>query len=238
MPARVPPHEIGIVVALPAEARSLGIARWRPGAWTRCPAGCVAMAGVGHERATVAARQLLDQGMRMLLSWGVAGALAPSLRPGDVLLPDRVVAACGEWSVDNALRARLATALHTGDADAPVRLWCGDAPVTRSADKRDLARRNLHAVDMESAAVASVATDAGAAFAVVKAICDPAARVLPAAASALLRGDGRLRVRGLLDAAVGGPAVWRQLNQLRHDFEAAHRALRRAARQLSMEGWT
>ncbi len=227
-------NEVGIVVALPAEASSLGVGQWRAGACVARPGGFVAMAGIGRERAASAARQLLDRGMRMLLSWGVAGALAPSLHPGDVLLPQRVMAPDGEWPVDASLRARLAEALLMPVGDDPSTLWCSADPVMNAADKRTLAQRNLAAVDMESAGVASVAADAGVPFAALKAICDPAVRAVPAAAPGLLRGNGRLRLRGLLGAAAGGPRVWRELNQLRQDFDAAHRSLCRAARRLPM----
>lgn len=238
MSVTLPGREIGIVVALPAEADSLlGSGHWRAGRFVARSGACVAMAGVGAERARIAAERLQRQGVRALMSWGVVGALVPGLQQGDVLVPSRVSGERGEWVVDEGWRDALVRSLPVRDRALDARLWCSDTPVVSVQDKRRLAERGLHAVDMESAAVAEVAERAGLPFVAVKAVCDPASRALPLAAVALLNDDGRVSLRGLARAVLGGPGLWRDLNQLRRDFDAAHRALSQAARGLPM-AWT
>ncbi len=171
--------EIGIVVALPAEARGLraaGAARGAGGLH-------IVVAGIGSPRAGLAARRLVDAGARALLSWGVAGGLSDALAPGDLLLPERIDAEGDAWLVDAEWRAQLARQLPAATGG---RLWCSRSPVLSLPDKQALAARGMSAVDMESAAVAAVASMACLPFVAVKAICDPAGRAVPGPALELL----------------------------------------------------
>lgn len=225
------PAELGFVVALPAEAAALGATRFDFGhgmPFARTAAGCVAVSGIGPERAAMAATWLVEDGARALLSWGVAGALSPLLGPGDLLVPERIASPHGQWHCDPAWRAQAATAL---DASGGC-VWCSGEVIGSVAHKRALAAQGLDAVDMESAAVANIAARAQLPFLAIKAVCDPAWHALSAAAIGLLGDDGRLRLRRLPGVVGAGPALWRELWDLSNDFSAARRALRRAAHRL------
>ena len=212
---------LGVIVALPAEAADLA------------GRGCdVLVAGIGCERARSAAARAIERGARAMLSWGVAGGLSPQFRCGDLLLPRRVVSKHGEWPTDDRLRVRLLRAVP-GLREIDT-LYCSNAAVASPEHKCELADRGFAAVDMESAGVAMAASQAGVPFAVLKAVCDPASRVVPALALRLLDERGRLRASALLDAACAGPRAWRELRALRGDFSAARASLRRAAQCLPM----
>lgn len=216
---------------MPIEADSFGLAHCRAGDCQVFDWGALAIAGMGYERAAAAASRLIERGARALLSWGVAGGLSPALSPGDLLLPLRVMADGCEWNTDPELRARLrcvlgGRALEGGD------LFCSRVPVATVIGKNALSERGMLAVDMESAAVATVAQRAGIPFVAVKAICDPATREIPAAALRLLGRDGSLRWRAVPSLLREGPRTWRDLNSLREDLAAARGSLWRAARVL------
>jgi len=68
---------IGIVTGLAAEAEVLRTAK--VDAVVRC-------CGASPERALLAARQLIAEGARALLSFGVAGALANIAQPGQIVV--------------------------------------------------------------------------------------------------------------------------------------------------------
>ena len=51
------------------------------------------VSGIGRDRAKQAAQQLIGENVDYLVSFGTAGALAPTLRPGDLLLPQTIIAA-------------------------------------------------------------------------------------------------------------------------------------------------
>jgi adenosylhomocysteine nucleosidase len=231
MSARAPNTELGVVVALPAEADSFGAGHRRAGDFETFDWGMLATAGLGFERATEAARKLIGSGARALLSWGIAGGLSNALAAGDLLLPERVVSDEGEWLADPGLRMRVQEVLG-GALREGGDLYCSRDPVTSVEAKRALAARGMLAVDMESAAVAGIAQRAGVPFAAVKAVCDPASREIPAIALRLLDQDGGVRWRALPGALREGPRAWRDLNRLREDMAAARGSLWRAARVL------
>ena len=221
MPANADEMTLGVIVALPAEAAGLA------------GRGCeVVVAGIGCERALSAAAHAIERGARAVLSWGVAGGLSPQFRCGDLLLPRRVVSEQAEWQANARLRMRLVRevpGVHEIDT-----LYCSDTPVTSLERKRELADHGFAAVDMESAGVAMAASQAGVPFAVLKAVCDPASRAVPALALRLLDERGRLRAPALLEATCAGPRAWRELRALRGDFTAARASLRRAAQSPSL----
>lgn len=221
-------HEVGVVAALPAEAA----------AWTgrgHAPGGAarrVVQAGIGAERAAKAAARLLDEGARALLCWGVAGGLDARLRPGSLVLPRRVVSGGVVADVDAAWRGALHAALeHAGEAVSSGDLWCGrDVLASRREKCRLAAAHAVVAVDMESAAVASVARGGDVPFVVIRAVCDPAWRDVPADLLRLLGADGALRLHRLPALLGRGPRMWRGLVRMRRDYHIACRSLGRAAR--------
>ncbi|HEX7324575.1 MAG TPA: hypothetical protein VF292_04365 [Rhodanobacteraceae bacterium] len=229
----MPDAGTGLVVALPAEAHSLGVRGVHPGECARWRHGWIVVSGIGPNNALRAAERLLACGVTRLANWGVAGALDATLEPGDVLIPDRVRHAHDDPG-------------HTTDADACQRLaeafavrlhvhrgtlWSSAQPVATTADKRALAERSgARAVDMEAAPVAAVAARAGLPFVAVKVICDPATRELPGSIVRALDGsDGGISLKMVSAIAFGGPAAWRAARGLARDFAQARRALATAA---------
>src|SRR5690625_2766709 len=220
-----PMPEIGVVAALPAEA-----ATWPAGDGFR-----VVASGPGKQRAADAARRLLDDGVAGLISWGVGGGLKAALRRGALALADRVAAADGQRTPGPAWRRQAASRLRSMHRPvATGSVWTDAHAVTAVADKRRLALDGHDLVDMEAAAVSCVAHEAGVPFLVVKAVCYPAGRALPACAARLLRADGRVRVAALVATLARGPRTWRHLRRVRRDFAAARASLRVAASLLSL----
>ena len=88
---------LGIVVSLSRELRSLTRQRIAVGAWKAIADNTlVALSGIGAERAYTAGALLVSKGATALLSWGCAAALDDRLRPGCLILPERIIAANGE----------------------------------------------------------------------------------------------------------------------------------------------
>ena len=224
---------IGLVVALPAEAHSMGVRGVHPGECARWRHGWVAVSGVGPHNAMRAAERLLACGVAQLANWGVAGALDASLAPGDVLIPNRICYTRDDpgFATDADACERLATALANTLRIHRGALWSSAQPIATRLEKQALAARSgALAVDMEAAPIAAVAQRARLPFVAVKAICDPAARELPAGiVRALDAGDGGFSLRMLSAIAIGGPATWRATRRLAHDFALARRALATAA---------
>jgi adenosylhomocysteine nucleosidase len=165
----------------------------------------VLCSGADAERARDAAGRLLAEGIRSLISFGLAGALAPHLQPGDLLLPETVILPDGRrLDADHLWRGRLESILERAglpSSDAPV---AGSDLLLAAVDaKRALfGRTGAVAVDMESHAVADLAGRAGAPFVVVRAIADRSDQTIPRAAQGVIGADGEIQhlavLRGLL----------------------------------------
>lgn len=225
---------LGIIAALPGEARAL--ARLRPRARTRLADGTqLLLSGMGAERAALAATKLANEGVTALISWGTAAALAPGIDPGALMLPATVLGADGrEWPTDADWRNALAAALAPTHEVFEQRLVATPDILVDAAAKHSLYQQSRAiACDMESAAIATVAAERGLRFIAVRAIIDDSAMTLPPVARAAMDDDGRLRPAAMLAAIVGRPAAMhaqlRALKNLAVAFRAARTSLADAA---------
>ena len=123
------------------------------------------------------------------------------------------------WPTDPSLNARLGGA--TGHRCLGV-----DYSVVSSLEKQRLGSETGAAVvDMESGAVAATASALGMPFAVLRAICDPAAMALPPAALVALDTAGRIAPAPLAWSILTHPRQIGALVALARDAAAARRAL-------------
>lgn len=222
--------QIGIVIALDAEARALPA---RNGRFLAHAQYQVQVSGPGPLHATAAARELLDTGCDALLSFGLAGGLDPTLRPGTVIVASAVRSADGEpLPCDARLHTDLVLQLATR-SPCTAAIYGADSPVIAQADKRALhSGLQVVAVDMESAAIGRVARAHSRPFAVLRCVIDPASFTLPRAALAGIGDDGSSRPLASAAALLRHPQELPDLIRLALWYGAALRALRGAGRLL------
>ena len=187
--------------------------------------------GVDARRLAAELENEVERGARAILSFGIAGALAPDLETGDCVVARGVIAKGRPWRCDEAWTARLRERLRTsrfGDVAA-----C-DRPLASAAQKRALFEEtHALAVDTESHVAASVAIAHRLPFAVVRVIADVAARALPPAASVALKPGGRVDVPAVLRSIVAAPSQLPLLARTARDARVAFAALRRVRESLS-----
>lgn len=211
---------IGVVTGLRVEARCL-----------RGQDGPVAYSGGSAERARSEAARLVADGAAALVSFGLAGGLAPELRPGDLLLPESVRGAgLASWSVDPSWRERMHTRLAAGGLELKAGAILGSERIVATAsDKRALFETTgAQAVDMESHAVAAIASAAGLPFLVIRALADPSEQVIPQVAREALIPDGRVRLRATLGGLIREPGELMALLHLARQSARGLASLRRA----------
>jgi len=180
-----------VIVALELEARTLDV-------FSAEPQMRVYVSGPGRERARAAARHAIADGAGALLAWGMAGALRADGESGDVVVPARVLSASGEWDTDAVWRRRIAAALAARFEIGESALFSSVEVIARPEAKRALGERTgAHAIDMETAAVAEVAAEAGRPCIAIRVIVDRQRDALPEGIEALMAADGRTRHRGL-----------------------------------------
>jgi len=218
----------GIISALPAEAGCYSGSPLSPGLHTG-RAWLIHVCGMGAARAARAARETLQHGAQCLISWGVAGALAPQLKSGDVIVPRAILMDGKTLPADTALSAALqrhwqGAPLHDGP------LWHSPAVLARAGEKLALhARTGAIAVDMESGAIAVVAAESGAPFLAVRVIVDTQAMTLPTPAVEGVDEYGRVRIGKFLQALCRNPGGTGSLIALGGAFRRARGRLRALA---------
>ena len=224
---------IGIIVALPAEARSLVRQRlWFDSVHEMADGHWLAVAGAGPEPARAAAAKLVDREVDGLVSWGCAAGLARHLAPGHLVMAEHVVGENGrQHFTDTHWRERLSSRLSPEVTRhvAPIR-ESRDVVSTRR-DKAHLHHISGHvALDMESAAIGCVAQDQGLPFLVVRAIADHADMDFPRAVTRALNPRGDVRMTTLLGQLALHPAELGALMALGRAFGAAMKTLHQVRR--------
>jgi hopanoid-associated phosphorylase len=198
--------------------------------------GLIAAAGAGTRAGTEAAiAELVAAGVPGLVSFGIAGGLAPALSPGTLLLPPAVRSVSGEgYFVDVEWHARLRAAARAGALSVVVggMLGADRIAATAEAKARVHSETGAIAVDLESHLVAAAARRARLPFVILRAIADPANRTLPKAALIPLAQGGEPRLLRVLGSLVREPWQISGLLELRRDARAALVALEQGARAL------
>lgn len=197
----------------------------------RIAAGPAVSVICSHASQLIAALDLaIKQGVSGIISFGIAGGLAPRLAPGDFVLASGVVSEDGRYPTDAVWTRKLLEAIPEGlHADvAGV-----DAPVAEPAAKLRLGEQTgTAAVDMESHIAARMAAAHGLPFAACRVIIDPAERRLPPAALVGLRVDGTPDVGAVARSLVQQPGQLPALVRTGLDARIARAALLRGRRLL------
>jgi adenosylhomocysteine nucleosidase len=223
---------LGIVVAMPPEARCLVDHKLKPGELVHFHnGGWIQLCGIGPQRAAGAAESLLARGASALLSWGTAGALSPELLPGSLVLPKVVTTSSGaRFHVDSEWRARVVRRLQGRLAISNGPMVESQTVVAGIADKAQLfARVGAAAVDMESGVIAQAAARAGVPFLAIRAIADSATTGIPADVLSMFGAHGQWRLSAVVPAVLRRPPVVVDCLRLLRDIRAAYASLRQAA---------
>ncbi len=201
----MPRKPIAIVAAMPVELapllRGLSSQQVDGVALFELPEAMVAIGGIGEARARHAAEVVIEHAQpKLLVSAGMAGAISPRLKVGDVgrirevvdvATGDRYLTRGGEWV--------LATSQE----------------VSNAAEKQSLLTKyGADVVDMEGAAEAQVAKERGLEFAAVKAISDDASFVMPPM-NRFIDANGRFETKRFLVYVALRPKWWAALGKIR-----------------------
>ncbi|HUZ75123.1 MAG TPA: hopanoid-associated phosphorylase [Stellaceae bacterium] len=200
--------------------------------------GIEAVATGGDPERTAAAVERILATAASLMSFGIAGALAPGLAPGTLLLPRRVVSEGTAITVDEAWRGRVDEALRAlGLRPVADDILGATAIIAAPEEKARLHRRTgAVAVDLESHIAAVAAQRLSRPFMVLRAVADPAGFALPPAAAVGLDAAGRAALLPVLGSILRDPAQVPALLRLARHTRRALAALTQAAAALSWPG--
>jgi len=176
-----------------------------------------AVSGIGPVRAREAAERLLDDGhIDEVVMIGVAGALDPTLRIGDVVIPETVI--------DGTIGAEHHPTPMAAHPSAGV-LHTSDVILSDPSALDDLARRGVVALDMETAAVGAVCEEAGVPWVAFRAISDRVQDgIVDQSTLSLTHPDGRANLGAAARLFLTKPHMLRRLARLGRDSATATRA--------------
>jgi adenosylhomocysteine nucleosidase len=197
--------------------------------------------GGGATPRLVAVERAIADGATALVSFGVAGALDPALRPGTILLPEAVILPsgdaipCSPWFAlsrpftnGSSGDKKKESSMARPNGAMAGSIYGGDTIISGVRAKQSQFRQTgALAVDLESGIVARAAARAGIPFFVLRAVADPASSELPPAALVGLHEDGRPALLRVVASALRRPTQVPALIQLALDTRAALSALTR-----------
>jgi len=233
----------GVLAALPEEAgpflarvrapRRAGRRVWRGRVGSADV--CVATTGEGQGRAAESiARLLRDFHFRAILGIGIAGALSPGLREGEIFAASEIRAAGGD-----VFRPEASWLARAAKVSERVGVIVSDGDVRwTAAEKAALFARQggpgEAAADTESASWARASAQAAVPFLALRAILDEASEDLPAYLAAA-RSDGATDRPAIVRHALRHPRAVPELLELRRRTRRAMARLADAAERLVSE---
>ena len=175
-----------------------------------------------------ALQRALQEGCRSIISFGVAGGLAPDLRAGDVVVASAIRDSCIVRQTDPVWSQKLLAAVPD--------ICRGTVVGVNSAVLDPAAKRALHAgtgavaVDMESHLVARAADAYNLAFAAVRVVVDPVDRAIPQAAVMAMGPAGTAYISPVLREIIAHPSQLAAFVRVALDAYFARSALLRVRR--------
>jgi len=162
-----------------------------------------------------------------LISFGVAGGLAPDLKPGTCVIGSSILDGEEERLTDARWAQRLMRIIP-GTVHGPI-LGVRE-PIAHASAKRALHRQTgAIAVDMESQVVARAAERHGVPLAAIRVVVDPVERTIPRSALAGTRADGTIDPVAVIRSLLRYPRDFVGLIRMSLDARAARATLVRGS---------
>jgi adenosylhomocysteine nucleosidase len=194
------------------------------------PQARVVIGGSDRVWLTQAIDSAIGKGSSGVMSFGLAGGLAPHLRPGAIVIAGCVLAGGERIEADAAWSQSLVAVL----SGAVIADMAGvDRPIATASAKQQLyAATGAAAVDMESHIAARAAGRHGLPFIAVRVVADPADCDLPPAALVAMSPDGTIDTAAVLRSLLQYPGQLPALVRTAIHTAAALGALRSARRNM------
>lgn len=212
---------LGVITGITREAKTLSVlpASQRP---------LVRSSGARSDRAYRLSQTLIKEGCNGLVSFGTAGGLTADLRPGALIVPEKIISADGQiFLTSGSWRKGIGQAVGGILSINPGPMAGSNHVVVSEEAKRALAvETSAVAVDMESHAVGLAAQEADVPFIVVRAVADPLSKAIPEWVLGNISENGDTRYGAILMRAVMNPGDWTAFMELARNSAKAMSTLR------------
>jgi len=198
--------------------------RWSAHAQIQGEYACLATHGPGRQNAGLATRWACERyPIKTVVSTGLAGALDPALRVGELVWAQRIIEL--KSRVEYPVRLPMCASLDGLPDVAIGKLLTVDCVVQSPAEKAELRKTGARAVDMEASAVAAEANRRGLPFFCIRAVSDTVEARFEIDFNRARRGNGTFSGWRILGQAGLSRRRWAHLKALRRDAEVALDAL-------------
>ncbi|MBX7146769.1 MAG: hypothetical protein K1X44_05620 [Alphaproteobacteria bacterium] len=217
---------IGIITGLLSEAKILYKSGKEP---------TFIKTAVGNKKITEKlAWDLVEQGAKGLLSFGLAGGLTPEIKSGDIIIPDQVLTKNDMFTTDYIWHQNIVRYLSVNNLSIKQNKLLGsDIPLISVEQKKSMHDIfNVSCVDMESHHVARVAQQAKLPFLVIRVIIDTYNDQMPSFIIKAMQQDGTITIIPLFKGIMVEPTSIYNMAKLGINFFKAIKQLRRVARCL------
>ncbi len=216
-------RRIGVLTGLASELRLI-----RKTTTGITPQPIFACAGANSECARRETERLITEGAEALISFGLAGGLISRLRPGHIVLAEKIILPGGrEIEMDKEWAGRLLKLTAGSGLSIEAGTLAGsDRVVPTPEDKYALAAQTgALIVDMETHALAEVAEDAGIPALAIRAVCDSVDQSIPRAAIGSTQPDGEVKTMKVMGRLFAAPWQLPAILGLRRGVRDAFAAL-------------
>lgn len=194
-------------------------------------AGVIAVAGGGDGDGLAAKLKALHGDISGVISIGLAGALSPHLKVGDVVIAEKIMTGAESWDCHAGWRNRLMSRLPAAHQGT---LFGSDVIIDKADTKSGLHEATgALAVDMESQIAARFAAARNLPLAGLRIISDDATHVLPPAALVAMKPDGGIAIGRVLGSLLRKP---NQVPALIRTARASNKAFAELLRCLDLCG--
>jgi adenosylhomocysteine nucleosidase len=195
--------------------------------------GVTVVCGGGQIQLRRSLETAIRQGCRGILSFGIAGGLAPHLKPGSCIVARSIIVDGGRYASDHGWSQSLmdmvkgATTRRAALRDISFGDIAGsDVPLACTYAKRKLHEKTgAVAVDMESHVAARIAAEHRLPFAAFRVVTDPSDRALPPAALVATNAQGAVDLPAIARSLLRNPKQVPELFRLALDSWAARQVL-------------
>jgi adenosylhomocysteine nucleosidase len=195
--------------------------------------GVTVVCGGGQMQFRRSLEAAIRKGCQGVLSFGIAGGLAPHLKPGACIVARNIIAENGRYASDSGWAQSLMLTVQgrTSRFASMQKVSFGDIVGSDVPVASTLAKRRLHektgaiAVDMESHVAARIAVEHRVPFAAFRVITDPSHRALPPAALVATNLDGAVDFQAIMRSLLRHPKQVPTLFRVALDSWAARQAL-------------
>ena len=192
----------------------------------------VVVSGIGLDNSKEAASKLVEANCDLIISWGFAGGMSPSLKTGDLIISTSQLNQTQKYASTMKSSNLLIKAFDKYDPKIGAVYSSNDVIDSPHRKKELYVRHGTLAADMESISIAKVASENNISFSNIRVILDDSTTQLPQFVLNTSENQGKIHTRKLAINIVKQPYQLYNFFKISTLFFKSWKNLARAARAL------